>query len=143
MRPQEYLALRWSDIDLQNRVIHIKRAIEEPVAGQKVSVKSPKTFAGRRPLSITAELAEDLLIHRAGLDARIGQLKRLAETEPLLSTGKKGHNYKRRVKQIREYKQRLNSYIHEDLVFPNLKGSSVAVTTSLTVNFRPLKVAGL
>src|SRR5262249_17159803 len=57
-RRGELVALRWGDIDLENGKIRIERSFEQTNTG--LSIKAPKTKAGRRvvtvPSSITAEL---------------------------------------------------------------------------------------
>jgi integrase len=48
MRPQEYLALKWSDFDAYG--VHVRRAIE----GDNKAISVPKTPAGRRYIELSA-----------------------------------------------------------------------------------------
>ena len=61
-RLREVIALRWTDVDLTNRVITVSRAIEE-VRGHR-GTKGPKTENGHRTFMIDAGLATLLAAHR-------------------------------------------------------------------------------
>jgi integrase len=65
-RLREVLAMRWQDVDLVNRTISIRRAIEE--AKQYRGIKAPKTVRGKRTFAIddglTAMLTERLEWYR-------------------------------------------------------------------------------
>jgi integrase len=62
-RLREVLALRWEDIDLDNRIMAITRAIEE-TKGYR-GIKRPKSERGIRTFQIDAGLAQLLAAHRA------------------------------------------------------------------------------
>jgi integrase len=62
-RLREVTALRWEDVDLENRVIAITRAVEE-TKGHR-GVKAPKTERGIRTFKIDDGLAQLLTAHRA------------------------------------------------------------------------------
>jgi integrase len=63
MRPEEYLGLQWKDIDLQNGVITVQRAvIERNKIGWYFS--EPKTARSRRSIPIPQSLSQALTIHR-------------------------------------------------------------------------------
>lgn len=68
MRQEEINGLRWGDVDLENHVIHIRRAIVE-VGGRQYE-KSPKTLSSVRCVAITPEVAE-----------RLSQMERLSDDE--------------------------------------------------------------
>lgn len=53
MRPGETAALRWQDIDLKKKEIHVRAAKE---SGTNNSIKAPKTEAGDRVIPIHAKL---------------------------------------------------------------------------------------
>jgi integrase len=61
-RLREVIALRWQDIDLENRIIAISRAVEE-TKGYR-GTKAPKTERGIRTFKIDAPLAALLAAHR-------------------------------------------------------------------------------
>ena len=58
MRRGELIGLKWSDIDLDNNLIHVKRSIWY---GGGTHVKEPKTEAGKRKIPIITPLKEELL----------------------------------------------------------------------------------
>lgn len=59
MRRGELLALTWNDIDMENRVISVNKAIEH--INNKPHIKSPKTKSGYRDIPILDKLYEVLL----------------------------------------------------------------------------------
>ncbi len=61
-RRGEIAALRWSDIDLDAATVRIERALEQTKAGLRV--KTPKTAAGRRTVSLPAFTVTALRDHR-------------------------------------------------------------------------------
>lgn len=60
MRKSEALALSWSDVDLQNKEIHVTKSLDYTV-GAKPVFKSPKTEAGNRIVPIIDSLYPYLL----------------------------------------------------------------------------------
>lgn len=54
LRRSELSALKWSDIDFWNLVVHMKRSICEGVVG------NCKTEASRRPIPLSLDVAADL-----------------------------------------------------------------------------------
>jgi integrase len=60
LRSGELRALRWSDVDLDNRLIHVRRSWDD--GGEAVL---PKTNAGRRRVPVVPRLAKALERHRA------------------------------------------------------------------------------
>jgi integrase len=63
LRAGEILALRWSSVDLDKRLLHVREATEE-IMGQPVTIKAPKTKAGRRTLTVPDVAIEALREHR-------------------------------------------------------------------------------
>lgn len=63
MRRGEVLALRWSNVDLDAKVIRVREALEETKA-HGLQVKAPKTRAGRRDVSLPAIVVDALRDHR-------------------------------------------------------------------------------
>jgi integrase len=62
-RPNEYLALRWSDIDFDNRSLTIRRSLYWPTGGGFAFTK-PKTQRSNRTVTISATAIEALRQHR-------------------------------------------------------------------------------
>lgn len=62
MRRGEVLALRWSNVELDARVIRVRETLEETKDGMRV--KAPKTKAGRRDVSLPEIVVEALRDHR-------------------------------------------------------------------------------
>lgn len=60
-RRGELLALRWSDVDLDNGRITIERSLEQTNAG--LNFKPPKTKAGRRTVSVPPSAVSQLRTH--------------------------------------------------------------------------------
>ena len=58
-RRNEVIALRWTDIDIDNRTITICRSVEETQEHGR-HLKEPKTARGRRTIAIDTDLAERL-----------------------------------------------------------------------------------
>jgi integrase len=68
LRRGEILALRWTDVDLENGYLTVNRAIEETKTG--VTFKEPKSRRGRRRVSLPPILTDHLETHRAEQDKR-------------------------------------------------------------------------
>jgi integrase len=58
----EVTALRWTDVDLENRIITVSRAVEERKGYR--GIKRPKTERGIRTFRIDDNLATMLAAHR-------------------------------------------------------------------------------
>lgn len=72
MRPEEYLALRWSDLDLENGVARVQRALVWNRKGGGFQMDETKTDKSRRSVPIPEELCSALRTHRrAQLEVRI------------------------------------------------------------------------
>lgn len=62
MRPEEYLALKWADVDFERRTAQVKRAL---VRHKKSwSFEEPKTARSRRTVYLPAALLQKLSAHR-------------------------------------------------------------------------------
>ena len=77
MRLGEVLALRDQYVDLDKKVIHVREALEETKA-HNVRIKTPKTKAGRRDITLPDIAVEVLSAHR----------RQLLETRMKLGAGK-------------------------------------------------------
>jgi integrase len=63
MRPGEYLALRWSDVDLKNKRVTVQRALVES-EDEDFGFAEPKTARGRRTIPLSESLVSLLEQHR-------------------------------------------------------------------------------
>lgn len=72
MRRGELLGLRWRDIDLDGAKLRVAHSLEE--AGGALTLKEPKTRAGRRTVPLPATAVRALRHHRAAQDElRLGR----------------------------------------------------------------------
>lgn len=65
MRPQEYCAIRWCDIDLEKKTATVRRAIER--IGSAYNYKDPKTQKSKRTIPLPDEIVKRLKEHRKTL----------------------------------------------------------------------------
>jgi integrase len=65
MRPEEYLALQWTDLDLAKNEIAITRTLYWPRTGGYQFIDRTKSKNSQRIISISAELMKQLRDHRA------------------------------------------------------------------------------
>ena len=63
LRAGEVLALTWSAVDLDRRVLRVRASVEE-VAGQPLKIKKPKTEDGERQVTIPDIVVDALRDHR-------------------------------------------------------------------------------
>jgi integrase len=66
IRLSEVLALRWSRVDLDKKVIAVREALEQTKA-QGIRFKTPKSKAGRRDITLPDILVDALREHRKGV----------------------------------------------------------------------------
>lgn len=64
MRPEEYLALQWSDIDWERAQARIDKVLVRPKGGGW-KFETPKTKSSRRMIDLDPRLLEELKTHRA------------------------------------------------------------------------------
>jgi integrase len=83
VRLREIIALRWEDIDLENRIIAVTRAVEE-TKGYR-GIKGPKTERGIRTFRIDESLAQLLAAHREKQQRLVAGLPDSADVDLSLS----------------------------------------------------------
>ena len=76
LRQSEALALRWSDVDLDNGTLSVRRGLHR-VSGQGLVYEEPKADRSRRNLALPAQLVDALKAQRAA------QLKERMAAGPL------------------------------------------------------------
>ena len=71
LRQSEALALRWSDVDLDNGTLSVRRGLHR-VSGRGLIYEEPKADRSRRNLALPTPLVQALRAHRAAqLEERI------------------------------------------------------------------------
>lgn len=71
MRPGEYLALQWKDIDFENATLSVRRTVKVKKGGG-FYFSTPKTAKSNRPITLSPELIDALKAHRkACLEAKM------------------------------------------------------------------------
>ena len=92
MRLGEVLALRWSRVDLDGKVIEVREALEETKA-HGIRFKTPKSKAGRRDITLPDIAIEALREHRKQLlemRMKLGARQARADDELLFANLKAG-----------------------------------------------------
>jgi integrase len=139
MRPQEFIAIPWRNVDLSAGKARVTQAVATGFRGGGFEMKDPKTDAAHRTIAIGEELVERLREHRSHQLQQIEDLKKRAKSTPLLEHMKrKGTNFKKRQlirKHASEYIQNFAKY---DLVFPTAIGGP---HSRLNLNRREFKDA--
>ena len=74
MRQGELLALKWSDVDLENAVISVRRTLMK--SGGSLLLGEPKTKKSRRTIQLTEEAVRALREH---LDRQVEHIQRLGD----------------------------------------------------------------
>lgn len=145
MRPQEYLVLRWQDIDLAKGIVNVQRALGGSLPGKPASIKSTKTSSGRRLIKMSQTLVEKMKNHKANIEAKIANMNILANRPPLSShMKKKGVNFRLRQARINNLKKVIEMHEKQDLVFPNRRGSHFAVkNVGRRIFSKAIEMAGL
>lgn len=64
MRPEEYLALQWKDIDFEQKALSVRRAIVWKRKGGGFNFTEPKTKKSRRSIPISSSVINALKSHR-------------------------------------------------------------------------------
>lgn len=77
LRKSELLALRWEDVDLENRVIYVRRNLY--YISKDAKIKEPKTDAGKRTVGIVDKLAA--VLPEPGCGYVFGGEKPLTDTQ--------------------------------------------------------------
>lgn len=142
LRPQELLAVRWSDIDLSRLKVHVRQAIAFGISGFGDIVKLPKTSKSVRTVEISSEVAARLKVHRANYEKHLNDLRARVEASPLLRS--KGVNYQKRKAIQKHAKETLAEYLKNDFVFASSTGGNLALNNVNRRLFKSmLELAGI
>jgi integrase len=139
LRPQELLALRWSDVDLAKRRLRVRQAVTTGFTTNAVSIKEPKTAGSKRTVGFSEAMRDRLKRQKAIVDKRMADLEADIAAPLLLDHKKaKGANYAKRKKHRELCRDILISHRVHDLVFPSHSGGPLAMNN---VNRREMKDA--
>ncbi len=64
MRPSEYLALKWTDVDLEKGTVTVQRSLVETGKGCKMHVDETKTASSRRSIPLPTTVVRALVEHK-------------------------------------------------------------------------------
>jgi integrase len=139
LRPQELLAVRWSDVDLPRRRLRVRQAVTTGFTTHKTELKEPKTAGSKRTVGFSEAMRERLKRQKEIVEARLKDLED-AIAAPLVLDHKraKGANHAKRKKHRDTSKRLLDEYRRHDLVFPSAGGGPLAMNN---VNRREMKDA--
>jgi integrase len=145
MRPQEYAALKWDDLDLVKCVVRVRRALADNFQGGGREIKTTKTRRGTRNVKISPELAALLHEHRALQIYHVQKLKDRSLRPSLLPhMQRRGANYELRVQRAKRAGEIARRFEAEDLVFPSATGGHWTLRNlSNRLMAEVLKLAGL
>ena len=76
MRRGELLGLKWSDIDLENATVSVRRTLTRTDNGKRVTLGDPKTKRSRRTIRLTPQAVEALRVH---LEKQLQEMEALGD----------------------------------------------------------------
>lgn len=120
LRPGEYCALSWADINLEACSLKVERSVRFGFRGGGWQVAPPKTESGRRTVRFSLQLRDALVEHRTRQRKWIATLRRRVKS-PVLLKGK-GVNYQKRKRMRVISRETLANIAKYDLVFPSETG---------------------
>lgn len=121
LRPQEILALSWSDVDLVKNKVRVRRALIEGAG--PLFLDHPKTETSLRTVKITPYLSSRLARHKEIQLKYLTSLRSDLRAAVLLKHLKaKGVNYQRRKTRHHMARTYLSHFAEYDLVFPAMNG---------------------
>lgn len=131
MRPQEYLALRWTDIDLKKRTAQVVRALVYDRAGGGFYFKEPKTKKSRRTIPLSKQMCDKLIEHQQRQKLYIQEIH---------------ERIRRKEKPSRQYRKEINKKWLENHKELNLVFPSKEFTPFRSINlgkryFKPIAAA--
>jgi integrase len=91
MRPEEYLAIQWGDIDFENNTVQVRRALVRHA--RKWSFNEPKTAKSRRLVVLSASIMPKLKKHRLEQLERKLRFRDIWEDHDLLFCTENGTPY--------------------------------------------------
>lgn len=127
MRPQEYCAVRWSDVDLDRGTVRVRQAVTWGMHGGGFRFKDPKTKGSRRTVRISGELVGRLHAQKHLVESRKVQLAKVMAAPLVLDHMKaKGVNYNNRRIRRQNARDALRLLNELDLIFPSDAGGPMS-----------------
>lgn len=160
MRPGEYLALKWSDFDVKQRLLRVQRSLTRNRHGGGWSFQPPKTKGSVRAVSIPSSLVADLLQHQQEQTAEFGDPQELMFTtgngQPLFASNLRKRHLKPLLRDLgmdtslHLYSLRhghatilLSAGVHPKLVAERLGHASVRMTLDVYSHVVPTMQRGV
>lgn len=129
MRPSEYLALRWTDIDFDKNLLRVSRSLKR-LRGQKFEIAEVKTKSSRRVIPLSASIVEKLKAHRQEAKKNAYDLIFTSENgEPLSTHNLARRNFKSILKAAKIEPSKFNPYSLRHSCATLLFASGVSVKT--------------
>lgn len=134
LRPEEYLALDWSAIDLENRRVHVRRAVSFNRAGGGWIFTKTKSRHSRRTVSFSEAMRARLIAHQqsindrcAALDKRAREMQKEVRAKFVPKTANnRGANAAKRARTLKNSLAKLDNFRTLNLVFPSANGTPLA-----------------
>lgn len=137
MRLGEILALRWEDIDLEGRVLQVRRTVDY-IKGQGWVEGEPKTESGRRKIRLTQIAVDALRAHRLSqLEARLKAGEAWKE-QGLVFPNRNG-GYFRRPRLYAIFKRLLQEAGLPDMHFHDLRHNVATILLSMGVQMKTVQ----
>lgn len=89
LRRGELLGLKWSDIDMEAKTLHIQRSLVKTIT-EKAKFHPPKTLKSMRLVHLTDEVMEELMRHKARQDEEKAELETAYNDEQMVFCRKDG-----------------------------------------------------
>jgi integrase len=138
LRPGEYLALRWDEINPEARTVRVVRSVSFARAGGGYEYKDLKTKSSRRTITISSQLAERLAELKKTQENYRDKLRLKILAPNSKPTGAEGVNFQKRLKIKSNLKSLLERIEKHNLVFPASNGCP---KSPLNLNRRDFKEA--
>jgi integrase len=130
MRPEEYLALQWRDLDIDNKTVIVRRSVDLNLL-QTIEFQDVKSKNSRRKIPLPEALFNKLIeFHEAQLEA-----SKLKTIKKPVSKKKKAQRARKRPKKALA---KPKVYQHFDLVFPSENGTPLRINNLTRRYFQPL-----
>ncbi len=132
MRKGEIIALRWSDVDLERRVLHVVHTVDY-IPGYGYVQNEPKTQAGKRTIDLPAFFVDVLRQHRMKQEERRLKVGEAWEGRDLVFPDLTG-GYLNPIHVLRMFKKILERAELPHMHFHDLSHSAATILISMGIN---------
>ncbi len=132
MRKGEILALRWSNVDLERRVLHVLHTVDY-IPGYGYVENEPKTRAGKRTIDLPDFFIDMLKRHRAKQDERRLRVGETWENRDLVFPDLAG-GYLNPIHVLRMFKKILEQAGLPHMHFHDLRHSAASILIGMGIN---------